>query len=466
MAVFLPLALANFQTPLVNFTYGPASLPFELFGFSASLWLGLLALLRLRGKKTPQDFLLGILPVLVGFTFLTIIPELSYLKSWDYACYEQAARAISDGISPYNGCYLYPPLLAQVLSFGFRGIEFFGQNSSSGEIDASWSLLYYFFQTAQFFAIILLYFLSERFAQQNRLGKLSAFLVSGLLLFNNPLFRTLRHNQINIFLLDLILLSLVFYSTRPFLSGIALGVAGHLKLYSLLMIIPFAIGKRWKVLLGIAFAIILFTLLALTTEWRGFLDTWDKTLVFDVYLRNNSLLSIAANSFRVVGIESPLAATWIYLILAGLGIIYFTFRYWQREKGVSPRAERLPAHLIDMLALTIWISPITWEHHYLMAIPLLIWAFANLPGATDLLHGKSLNIQGLWLVASAVLMLVIPTFDLFFFSYHRLAGLIIWIVITHPRDNASTENLPIEPASKVKEPGAEKIRSRFSFLKF
>ncbi len=437
MAVFLPLALANIQPPLANFTYGPANQPFELFGFSASLWLGLLALMRLRGKKTPQDFFLAILPVLVGFAFLTIIPELSYLKSWDYACYEQAARAITKGISPYAGCYLYPPLLAQGLSYGFRAIEFYRQATGPGEGEASWALLYYFFQTAQFFAIILLYFLSERFAQQNRLGKLSsAFLLSGLLLFNNPLFRTLRHNQINIFLLDLILFSLVFYSTRPFLSGIALGAAGHLKLYSLLMIIPLAISKRWKVLIGVAFAIITFILLAMSTEWMGFLDTWDKSLVFNVFLRNNSLLSIAANSFRLAGIESPLIATWIHGILAGAGIIYFTFRYWQREKGASSKAERLPAHLIDMLALTIWISPITWEHHYLMAIPLLIWAFTNLPGGVDLLNGTSLNNQGLWLVASAVLMLVIPTFDLFFFSYHRLAGLIIWIVITHPRITA------------------------------
>jgi hypothetical protein len=431
------LALANIQPPLANFTYESANQPFELFGFSASLWLGLLALLRLKGKKTPQDFLLAILPVLVGFVFLTIIPELSYLRSWDYACYEQAAMAVTEGISPYHGCYLYPPLLAQALSLGFRAIEFFGQNFNFGQDAASWTLLYYFFQTTQFFALIGLYFLSERFVQQNNIGKLSsAFLVSGLLLFNNPLFRTLRHNQMNITLLDLILVSLVFYSTRPFLSGIALGVAGHLKLYSLLMIIPLAIAKRWKVLLGAAFAIIIFTLLALATEWADFFNSWEKTLVFDVFLRNNSILSISANSLRLVGVESPLPATLIYLFLAGAGFIYFSFRYWLREKGVSSPDARLTAHLIDALALSLWISPITWEHHYLIAVPLLIWAFADLPGASDLLHGKSLNIQGLWLVASAVLMLVIPTFDLFLFSYHRLAGLIIWIIITHPRMTA------------------------------
>jgi hypothetical protein len=456
MAVFLPLALANFQPPLANFTYGTVSQPFELFGFSASLWLGLLAILRLKGKKTPQDFLLGILPVLVGFVFLTIIPELSYLKSWDYACYEQAARAITHGTSPYAGCYLYPPLLAQGLSVGFRAIHFFRQVFGSSDLETSWTILYYFFQTAQFFAIIFLYFLSERYAQQNRLGKLSsAFLVSGLLLFNNPLFRTLRHNQINIFMLDLILIGLVFYATRPFFSGFALGMAGHLKLYSLLMLIPLAIAKRWKALIGAAFAITIFTLLAFSSEWMGFLDTWEKTLIFDVFLRNNSLLAIAANSLRLAGIESPLIATWIFIILASAGTIYFALRYWQREKGALPENERLPAHLIDALALTLWISPIAWEHHYLIAIPLLIWAFGNLPGAVDLLKGKSLDVQGLWLVASAVLMLVIPTFDLYLFSYHRLAGLIIWMVITHPRitslDKTSQPNQPVNQESQEQE---------------
>jgi hypothetical protein len=76
---------------------------------------------------------------------------------------------------------------------------------------------------------------------------------------------------------------------------------------------------------------------------------------------------------------------------------------------------------MDALALGLMTSPVVWEHHYVLAIPLVIWAFAT---------------QGMarpWQVGiGAFLIFAIPTFDVFPLSYHRILGLLFLVHITWP----------------------------------
>jgi hypothetical protein len=67
------------------------------------------------------------------------------------------------------------------------------------------------------------------------------------------------------------------------------------------------------------------------------------------------------------------------------------------------------------------LSPLVWEHHYVIAVPMAIWAIA--------LYGASMP----WQIGTAVLLIFVPpTFDVFPFSYHRLAGLLLLVASMRP----------------------------------
>jgi hypothetical protein len=81
----------------------------------------------------------------------------------------------------------------------------------------------------------------------------------------------------------------------------------------------------------------------------------------------------------------------------------------------------LYGHAVDALALALLVSPTVWEHHYVLALPLVLWAAAK--------RGRDRP----WPVAiGAFLMLAVPTFDLFPLSYHRIVGLVLLLILTSP----------------------------------
>lgn len=117
-------------------------------------------------------------------------------------------------------------------------------------------------------------------------------------------------------------------------------------------------------------------------------------------------------------------------------LLWFCLRFYQRERAYSLTVSqhdssfslqdvqffRVSGHIVDCAALMLLISPMVWEHHYVIALPLAVWAVA--------MQGSSRP----WPVAIAlILMFAIPTFDFFPFSYHRLVGLFILIIVASPR---------------------------------
>jgi hypothetical protein len=99
----------------------------------------------------------------------------------------------------------------------------------------------------------------------------------------------------------------------------------------------------------------------------------------------------------------------------------------------SLAAARLIAHGADALAFGLLVSPSAWEHHYVLAMPLVIWTIA---------------MRGLarpWIVGIGVLRtLVVPTFDAFPLSYHRIVGLLLLLIAASPRILTSVELGPQE----------------------
>jgi hypothetical protein len=78
---------------------------------------------------------------------------------------------------------------------------------------------------------------------------------------------------------------------------------------------------------------------------------------------------------------------------------------------------------MDLLGLSLLISPLAWEHHYVMAVPIVVWA-VSFGGQARLIR------VGL----ATILVLCIPTFDVFPLSYHRILGLFLLLQSVQPAD--------------------------------
>jgi hypothetical protein len=266
-------------------------------------------------------------------------------------------------------------------------------------------------------------------------------------LFNNPLLATLKHNQVNLWVLNSILLALLWAPRAPILSGLAVALGGHIKLYPLILLLPWTLTRHWRALVATGVGMI--GLVLIQTNGGRDWQLWQAFLAFadsfpqGSFFRDNSLHSLVYNTLGHLqwlagdasyNVNEQLVGR-IVLVLTGLCGLAYLWRFVQRERraasnpvgqlGRSPAEQRTLTnlgHSMDAIALGLLISPVVWEHHYLLALPLVIWALAS-----------QSKVERLWLVAlSAFLIFVLPTFDIFPLSYHRLAGLLLLISTLPP----------------------------------
>ena len=92
------------------------------------------------------------------------------------------------------------------------------------------------------------------------------------------------------------------------------------------------------------------------------------------------------------------------------------------EERAAHRDWAFLGHGADMLALSLVIAPLVWAHHYVMALPLCVYAIGTV--------GERRRPLVVGLVAC---MMLPPTFDVWPWSYHRIACLIGLLAVTWPR---------------------------------
>jgi hypothetical protein len=418
---------------------GPANI-FMLFGFTASLALlyNLWIEFRHLSIRSLRAWLPVLLPALVAFQTLHHIREYS-VASKDYALQEAAARAVSGHENPYGSWYIYPPLVAQSRALVYDGLMAVSSLSAYLRLtaDQGWYLTFYIFQCGQFFLVLLAFHLLYRFALQLGLDQEKALIwVTILFLANNPLFRTLEYNQINLYILNVVLIAIVYASAAPFWSGAAAALGGHIKLYPLLFAAPWFITRRWRALAGagVAFLAIVILQTGLGRDWslwQQFVDYYRSIKpLTNSALRDNSTHSIIHNTLRqlelVIGKDGKPNELLVRMgvLLANLLLVgYFFVRYRQwRKRYDAVRDELLRVLSMDTVVAMLLISPMVWEHHYILIMPIMLWAMVRI--------GDRLP---LWLGLSYLLIYLLPTFDLYPFSYHRMAGLLLLLYATSPR---------------------------------
>lgn len=453
----VPLLLWWWQPAFIRFTYSQDYQLFELFGFTASAGLLLLGALKLRQYRTQRrkpslaEVALWLLPLLLLFHFLSLITEYAF-QAWDYGCYEAAAAAVLASNNPYGQCYLYPPLLAQGMAGLYRIIELSSQQVGiTPDVETIYQIVFYLFHTTQFYLIGLAYLLNVRLARRLGLQPLPAtILVATLLLVNTPLLRTLRHNQVNLWLLDLMLLAILAADRYPWLSGAAVALGSHLKLYPAALLLPWALTRRWRAILfslaGIA--LIVFWQAGWGQDWTPWQEFLEASNDFPrgTHLRDNGLHSLVHNTALwfayLVNVDRVLFSNLVLVITLLLTVavsLWLAGRFWQREKVFARRPDtgrqqtfRYIGHAADAIAATLIIAPRVWEHHYVLAVPIIIWAAVG--------YGR----ERPWLIGlSAVLVLALPIFDIYPLSYHRLAGLLLLLAVTPAKTLPNLTSAPV-----------------------
>ena len=445
-SILLPLVLdLGVLSPLVDATFKDRKL-FEFFGLSGFLAV-VMAIIWTIKQNRPAD-LLGyaevLLPAFIALIWLNTLTERTF-KDWDYVCYEDAAKFLLNGKNPYEGsldCYFYPPLLVLALSKAYHVMQFAVAHLHGFPLESekAWTLIFYLYQCLQWFLVILAFFLGCRLAEKFGLPKnVSLGVVTLLFILNNPLLRTLHFFQINLWILTIAMLVLLYNASHPFISGLLAALGAHIKLYPTAFVASWGLLKDKRALAGFALGILLPLALihgsfGSSSIWRQFIEQ-DPSNAGGYKLRDNSLHSLIYNSLRITNVIQPgdlnsrvpetMTSFFTVLVLLWF-LIRLTLRYRMLMKAQDP--EPLNSFIrdgmfVDMVGLMLLASPVAWEHHYVLAIPVFLWTLA--------LQLK----EGQLPIASFLAFLFIfalPTFDVFPFSYLRLTGLLILLVISDP----------------------------------
>jgi hypothetical protein len=419
------------------------------FGLCAGVALAVAAAVELRRRRgAPREELLPALAFFfISFYFMVFLRE-CWAKSYDYLVYEGAAIAVLQNKALYASGYLYPPLTAQLLEKSYLISEYLaGRFGIERDWTFGWDIVFYFYQCGQYFATILCFYLCYKFARRAGLGlKVGLALVTALFILNTPLLRTLRYNQVNLFVLDFVLVAILLIGRYPWASGAALSVAAHVKLYPLILLGPWAAMKKRAAVLwsALAFLAIVFVQTGWGRDWRwwrqfvAFLPSIPKYGHYRNTCFRNIVYHFTECAGRLFGIGARTVDTFTAVVTAAgtlAAVLWFVVRFVKRERvladlapaspaaGPMPdrRTVRLFAHSVDALLLALLISPMAWEHHYVFALPVIIWAFAT--------RGN----DKLWQIGvAAFLILVPPTFDFFILSCHRFVGLLLLAIYTSP----------------------------------
>ncbi len=442
-AVILPIIMSLAKTP---YFHGGKIAYFGLCGGIAVGVIAIVELLRIKGP-TVEGFLPLFAFFFVCFYYLILVTE-CWAKSWDYLVYEGAAIAVLQGRDLYASGYLYPPLTAQVLEKVYLLSEAVaGYFHLERDWTFSWDITFYLYQCGQYVATILCFTLCYRFARRAGLNlRTGLIVVAAIFLLNDPLLRTLRFDQVNLWVLDLILLSILAADRYPAASGVALAVAAHVKVYPLVFLLPWAAIKRRAAVLWGAVGVL--GIVFVQTNWGTNWKWWAQYIAFvpsfprHLHFRNTSLYNLVYHSVQLIGRVFNGDATHLdyavnpTVVIVTVGFVtWFVIRFIKREKllsgslqnaeprdhGPDRQTVRLFSHTVDALALALLISPMAWEHHYVLTLPIIIWAFA--------IRGNDKPWQ---IGIVAFLILALPTVDVLILSYHRFAGLLLLTCYTSP----------------------------------
>jgi hypothetical protein len=246
---------------------------------------------------------------------------------------------------------------------------------------------------------------------------------------NTPLLRTLVYVQVNLHALNLILLSLLLYPRRTFLSALALAAAVHLKSSPAVLVLAFLIARDWRWLGW--FVVSLLALAVVTVAIDGFGPFQDVlynlqglALSQNTIFHDTSIDSFLRFSGHLVGLGLGPIRIIIYLLKLGLlaatlVVVARCARQAAFTHSNEPGRRVLDALPPLMVFMTI-ASPVVWEHHGIFLALSCLVLLKTLERPSD----------WLWFGLAYLLEFLLPTFDFFPWSFGRLLAplIVLWLM--------------------------------------
>lgn len=197
-------------------------------------------------------------------------------------------------------------------------------------------------------------------------GHRAAMLWTAIAIWLEPLRSTFDYGQINVLLMLAALWAV--YSTRWWLSGVLVGVAAGIKLTPAITAVYFVGVRRW--LAGAASAVAFLASVGVSVLIVG-----DQArYYFTDLLGDARRVGPVATSFnqswrgaisRILGHDAGLGP----LVLAAIAITAVLALLAWRALGASDQVGKLL--VVELFGLLL--SPISWTHHWVWLVPLMIW---------------------------------------------------------------------------------------------
>ncbi|MFN8226875.1 MAG: mannosyltransferase [Mycobacterium sp.] len=201
-------------------------------------------------------------------------------------------------------------------------------------------------------------------------GIRTAMLWTAVAIWLEPLRSTFDYGQINVVLVLLILLAV--HTNRWWLSGLLVGLAAGVKLTPAVAGLYFLGVRRWA---AAAFSVVVFAA-TVAVSWLVVRD--QATYYFTELLGDARRVGPIGTSFnqswrggisRIVGHDAGYGAP----VLAALAVTaVLAWLAWRAVASDSDRQDRLGLLLVVQL-FGLLLSPISWTHHWVWLLPLMIW---------------------------------------------------------------------------------------------
>ncbi|MCQ4119941.1 mannosyltransferase [Rhodococcus tibetensis] len=206
-----------------------------------------------------------------------------------------------------------------------------------------------------------------------------------------PVRTTLDYGQINVFLALLVMTAV--RSSRWWLSGALVGFAAGIKLTPAITGLYFLLQRRWKaaVFSGVAFAATVgISYLLIGSEAREYFThlLGDADRIGPVGSVWNQSLRGALS--RLLGYDVGTGAVWLVAVVVTVVLAVLAWRALARDDRLGTLV------IVELLGLLV--SPISWSHHWVWVIPMLIWL---LHGPYGSMLGTRI-VAGYWLVTTLI----------------------------------------------------------------
>jgi hypothetical protein len=346
-----------------------------------------------RKDTISQSFPIVIFMLALFAAILVYWPIRNSYDEMDFVAFKYAiedVRRTPDG-SIYTRGHPYPPLMTQILTVSYGLLDSISRFAGRGGITEhiGWSLVHNWYGTLQITSIAVIMVVSYFFSLRLGLSKNTAVVLSVCLLFSSPIQSGIGISNISIFVACAALVAIALPQKFWFVSAIVVAIGFHLKIYPAVIGIAWIIVRRWReaysaVIVGCIIAFISAGLGANWNIWVSFVErlAFVKELWIGYGLDITSLLTRSTNFAGIVVSANVIAI--IASICKLLIFIWFLYRLVLREWLTKSRRVpfdtdtfRFVGHATDFLTASLFLSPIVWDHHYTIAIPLALWLVAT-----------------------------------------------------------------------------------------